>query len=727
MELWGGVECTVNRVGDVFRDQTRLNGHHDRLGDLTLVASLGVRAIRYPVLWERVAPERPDARDWRWSDERLAEIDRLGMRAIVGLLHHGSGPRYTSLLADDFVALFADHARAVAERYPHVIDWTPVNEPLTTARFSALYGTWYPHAREERSFWTALLNQIDATRAAMKAIRQVVPGARLIQTEDLGEVHATPSLAGVAHYYNDRRCMTWDLLTGRVGRDHPLWDWLEGMGLTERLRAIADDPCPPDVIGINHYPTSDRFLDDRAEPDGGALPSVGYHDRTALRVVDPPPPGLSAVLRQAWDRYGLPLAVTESHLGCTREEQARWLWQSWRTCLGLHRDGVDLRALTVWSVFGAVDWDSLITSDRDHYEPGAFDVRGGAPRATAIAQVAALIGAGKDEVDPGDRLHPIVTGAGWWRRDVRLEHPPFAWDGEPASDEEVPTRPILITGATGTLGQALAGACRLRGLSYILTDRSAFPITDADRVARALDLYQPWAVVNAAGWVRVDEAEDEPDACHRANADGAAIVAGACAARGIHCTIFSSDLVFDGRTATPYVEADRVAPLGVYGRGKVAAEARARAASAATLVIRTAAFFSPYDEHNFARAVERALVAGRTIGASAEHVITPTFVPDLARTCLDLVIDGEGGLWHLTNQEALSWLAFGRLVARALDLDPALVVPADARALGWRAERPRYAALGSSRGRMLPSLEDAIARHAAVRGRAPAPLEAALR
>jgi len=201
----------------------RLSGHDDRIDDLAEFAKIGIGTLRYPVLWERVAPHVPHERDWRWSDRRLGELERLGIAPIVGLLHHGSGPSYTSLVDDDFPTLFADYARAVAERYPHVDDWTPINEPLTTARFSALYGHWYPHAADAPSFWRALLNQIDGTRLAMAAIRRVNPNARLIQTEDLGETFAIEPLADVAGYYNHRRWLTWDLLCGRVVPGHPLW------------------------------------------------------------------------------------------------------------------------------------------------------------------------------------------------------------------------------------------------------------------------------------------------------------------------------------------------------------------------------------------------------------------------------------------------------------------------------------------------------------------------
>src|SRR5690349_7435708 len=92
VELWGGHECTVNRVGDAFFDQTVRSGHQARIDDLDRFAALGVKALRYPVLWERVAPERPGTFDWRWTDGRLARLRDLGVRPIAGLLHHGSGP-----------------------------------------------------------------------------------------------------------------------------------------------------------------------------------------------------------------------------------------------------------------------------------------------------------------------------------------------------------------------------------------------------------------------------------------------------------------------------------------------------------------------------------------------------------------------------------------------------------------------------------------------------------
>ena len=96
-------------------------------------------------------------------------------------------------------------AAQVARHYPWVDAFTPVNEPLTTARFSCLYGHWYPHSRHDSASATALLNQCRAIVMSMAAIRQINPAAALVQTEDFGHTHAPPRLAYQAEFENQRR------------------------------------------------------------------------------------------------------------------------------------------------------------------------------------------------------------------------------------------------------------------------------------------------------------------------------------------------------------------------------------------------------------------------------------------------------------------------------------------------------------------------------------------
>ena len=129
------------------------------------------------------------------------------------------------------------------------------------------------------------------------------------------------------------------------------------------------------------------------------------------------------------------------------------------------------------------------------------------------------------------------------------------------------------------------------------------------------------------------------------------------------------------------------------------------------LIVRTGAFFGPVDAWNFLTVALQAISEGRPFQAGADCVVSPTYVPDLADAVLDLLLDGERGLWHLANQGAMSWAELARAGAVAAGLDAALVTSTRIGLLKWRAPRPAYSALGSTRGVVLPSIDDAIARY----------------
>jgi dTDP-4-dehydrorhamnose reductase len=708
LELWGGVECTVNRVGNTFHDQLERSGHARHPEDLDRFAALGLTVLRYPVLWERLPPQGLDRADWSWTDERLERLRSLGLTPIAGLLHHGSGPPTTNLLAPDFPTRLASYAGAVARRYPWINSYTPVNEPLTTARFSALYGHWYPHARDGRSFLRALINQCRAVALSMAAIREVTPTARLVQTEDLGKTFSTGRLTYQAEFENERRWLSFDLLCGRVDRDHALWPWLRRQGISEaELAWFLDHPCPPDTFGLNYYLTSERFLDDRLEhyptSTHGGNGRDRYADVEAVRVRDEGISGPRALLLEVWERYHRPLAVTEVHNGCTREEQVRWLMEVWDAAQGLRRIGVQVQAVTAWALLGTFDWNSLVTRADGHYEPGAFDVRAPVPRATAIARTLRQLSAGRRPD------HPVLDTAGWWRRSRRFAFGARSARPSVPRDDE---RRLLIVGARGSLGQALAHQCEVRGLRYVALDRAALDVTDAGAVEAVLQRHLPWAVVNASGYVRVDDAEREVACCHEINADGPAILTGACRSLGIQLVTYSSDLVFDGQTSQPYTEVSSPEPLNVYGASKLEGERRALAADPRALVIRTSAFFGPWDAHNFVTRGLRELASGEPWLAQDDAVVSPTYLPDLADCSLDLLIDGEAGLWHLANRGAVTWVELARRAAALAGLDPCRVYAVAGPVPGQRAARPRYSALGSVRGWPMPSLDSALTRYA---------------
>lgn len=706
LELWGGIECTVNRVGDRYFDQLTFNGHTARCADLDRVAALGISVLRYPVLWEKVMPDRLGEGRWAWPDERLARLKSLGIRPILTLLHHGSGPRYTSLIDPEFPRQFARYATAVAERYPWVVDYTAINEPLTTARFSGLYGHWYPHGRDAATFVQCLLNQIRATALAMNEIRRVQPRARLILTEDVGQTASTPSLAYQADYENERRWLSMDLLCGRVAAGHPLWQWLRDSGADARLLSqMKEETCPPDVLGLNHYLTSNRYLDENMDAypraSHGGNGRHAYADVEAVRVAHAPQVDRMALLRQMWDRYHRPLAVTESHLFGPREDQLGWLADAWNGALALREAGVDVKAVTAWSLLGTFDWHCMVTRCEGLYEAGAFDVQSGVPRPTAVASMIRAL------ATSGRFRHPVLRGPRWWQRGSRSLYPPVRAAGPSCA---VPRGGVLITGARGTLGRAFAQVCEQRGIGYTSVSRQDLDIADPMSVRAAMDRFTPWAVINTAGYVRVDAAEQDRERCYRDNVLGTAHLAQACAQRGIPYLTFSTDLVFDGQ-ADHFVETSATRPLNYYGITKRDAEAAVRAAGGQGLVIRTSAFFGPWDNHNFVTQALRSLSAGAPMRAADNVWVSPTYVPDLVHAALDLLIDGEHGVWHVANQGAITWADLARTVARLAGLNTDLVQGCPACEMGWLAQRPERGILRSQRGQLLGALDSALARY----------------
>jgi dTDP-4-dehydrorhamnose reductase len=230
-------------------------------------------------------------------------------------------------------------------------------------------------------------------------------------------------------------------------------------------------------------------------------------------------------------------------------------------------------------------------------------------------------------------------------------------------------------------------------------------IGDPASVRTALDRHRPWAVINAAGYVRVADAEREREACFKVNAAGAEIVARAASRLGLPMVNFSSDRVFDGRLGRAYVETDALCPTCTYGESKAEAERRVTEVHPDALIIRSSAFFGPWDQHNFVFGVLRDIAAGRSVALEEpDTVVSPTYVPDLVHATLDLLVDDERGVWHLSNRDETSWSELAERVAAEAGLSwrPRL------RLVGGGG---RNTALSSERSRMMPSLESAISRY----------------
>lgn len=708
MEVWAGIECTINRVGDDYNDQCKQLGHWLRDEDIENIHKLGIRKLRYPILWEHVAPSSLDTCDFSKVDTKLRQLREHKIEPIAGLIHHGSGPSYTSLLDPAFPAKLARYARLVAERYPWIQLYTPVNEPLTTARFSGLYGEWFPHHRNIKSFFTMLVHQIKATVLAMRAIREVNPKAQLLMTDDLGKTLATSRLRYQADYENERRWLSFDLLCGRVDPDHFFYSHLVKAGIAKsEIQWFLDHSRPPDLLGLNHYLLSTRFLDHRLDiypkyTHGGngidRYADVGAVDTGQSDLVPP-----KEIFREAWERYRLPLVLSEVFTGGGREAQMRWLKEIHDSARVLVGEGVDIRAITPWSLLGNYDWISLCTRSDGHYEAGAFDIRARNPRPTAIAEMIRAIAGGEAFA------HPLLERAGYWHEPQRVIFAPSSDQRRPENTAK--TTPLVITGGTGTLGQAFARVCERRGIDYLLLTRKEMDIASAKAVDDALSAIRPWAVINAAGYVRVDEAEKDGDRCRRENVNGPQNLAEYCAERKLPLLTFSSDLVFNGERADPYRESHPVAPLNVYGQAKAEAEKCVLSLHPEALVIRTSAFFGPWDRYNFIRQIENNLREQKSMRMADDAIVSPTYVPDLVWACLDLLADRERGILHLANRGSISWAEWARWVAEQMGLSRNRIVGCSVQNLGWPARRPRYSVLESERVAVMPTFEQALHRY----------------
>lgn len=706
-EIWGGVECTINRVKDEFRDQLEFSGYYTRENDIDLFAGLGIKAFRFPILWERHQPAIDTVIDWGWAESQLAKLQSYNITPIAGLVHHGSGPAFTSLIDDNFPSLLADYAGKVAEKFPFIEYYTPINEPLTTARFSGLYALWYPHHKSDKSFVKMVLNQARGIVLAMQAIRKINPDAKLILTEDLCKVYSTKQMQYQAKFENKRRWLVFDLLCGRFTEKHSLWKYFIKYTDAQTLRFFTENVCPPDIIGANHYITSERFLDHEFQNYPRSV--VGgnrrhrYADVEAVRVNHGQPSGMKVLLRELWDRYKIPIAITEVQMHCHRDEQLRWMRQAWKTCLELQQEGVDVRALTAWSLLGAKGWNTLLTSDGE-YEAGVFDIRGGQPRMTALGKLIGSLANGVEE------KFPFLKEPGWWQRDMRFIKSAERQRLNGHYGACTTSRPLLIIGKTGTLGKAFAKLCELRAISYRLLGRQDVDISDEAQIKHVIDTYKPWAIINAAGFVRVDDAEMEKDVCFMANVTGPENLARVCRQYGIRLMTFSSDLVFDGKKKNPYIESDEVFPLNVYGASKARSETMVLQQCPDALVIRTSAFFGPWDQYNFASHVLNTLEQNQPFVAAHDVHISPTYVPDLVHHALDLLIDEEKHIWHISNTGEISWYELAREVAGRAKLNKKLIQPRPLQKLDLKAPRPPYSVIKSEKGMHLPLLENALER-----------------
>ncbi len=354
-----GVEDTFvpqSRPGERAIDEYELTEHYRHWhSDLGLAREAGATMLRWGIPWHRVNPER-GRWDFEWLDRVMDRFAELQLEPIIDLLHYGTPLWLESEFAHpDYPEVVAEYAATVAERYRGVArSFTPVNEPMIHAQFSGQYGYWPPYLTGQRGLATMVEAIARGFVLTQQAIESALGESAVFVHVDagfryVGAVAAREHSETVA-LMDEQRYLVEDLVTGRVGHDHPLIDWLAENGLSDgALDFFRSNPVMPDVMGVNYYP---RHSTEVFEP--GVHHSGGFGDPRPTR--DDGLEGLRDVLTTYAARYGVPVMLTETCVTGTIAERAEWLDASVAEVVALAAGGLPIAGYTWWPVFDMYEW-----------------------------------------------------------------------------------------------------------------------------------------------------------------------------------------------------------------------------------------------------------------------------------------------------------------------------------------------------------------------------------
>jgi dTDP-4-dehydrorhamnose reductase len=269
-------------------------------------------------------------------------------------------------------------------------------------------------------------------------------------------------------------------------------------------------------------------------------------------------------------------------------------------------------------------------------------------------------------------------------------------------------KPILVVGKSGQLARSIRDSAVLRNVPIVAVGRPELDLENGKGIDRAMAAVEPSAIVNAAAYTAVDQAEAEPARAFGVNCNGAALLADAAARSGIPFVQISTDYIFDGSKWSPYREDDVPLPLNVYGASKLASETAVLNACPGATVIRTSWVYSPYGK-NFVRTMLRISETHPVVRIVDDQHGTPTSAADLAAAILTIVErlrSAKGfedpGIYHLAGEGETSWHGFAAAIFASLACRgrrvPGLqaIQTAD---FPTPARRPKYSCLDSSKAK----------------------------
>ena len=369
-----GIECSNPVVVDeqgrrIRRDLIGECGHYEHWReDLRLVKEMGIPCLRYGLPNHRVHLG-PDRYDWSFADEAMAEIQRLGITPILDLLHFGIPDWMGDFQNPELPLHFSRYAGAVAERYPWVRQYTPVNEIYVAARNSGQDGVWNERLRTERGFVTALKHLVAANIMATKAIVRHRPDALIVQSESAEYTHhvsAAPSHA--VKLRNKLIFLSLDLLYSKAPDADVLMFMLDnGMSREEFMWFMKTAPDGYQVMGNDYYGHNEHLL----LPDGTITEGEDVL-------------GWYLITLRYYHRYYKPVMHTETNIS-EPDRAPVWLWKQFVNVLRMRRDGIPVLGFTWYSLTDQMDWDSQLTQKRGHLNAsGLFDLQR-KPRPVAAA------------------------------------------------------------------------------------------------------------------------------------------------------------------------------------------------------------------------------------------------------------------------------------------------------------------------------------------------------
>ena len=329
--------------------------------DFDLVQELGICFLRYgpPIHTTWLGPGKYD---WSFADVTFQDLLRRNIAPIVDLCHFGVPDWMGNFQNPEFPALFAQYARAFAQRFPWVQLYTPVNEMYICAQFSARYGWWNEQLSGDQPFVTALKYIVKANVLAMQAILEVRPDAIFIQSESSEYFHAeNPAAISPAEIMNAERFLSLDLNYGKRVNSS-MYEFLMDNGMTrDEYHFFIDNRMKRHcIMGNDYYYTNEH----RVAADGSTRASgeiFGYH----------------VITTQYHDRYRLPVMHTETNIwqGANGDEAVNWLWKEWANVLRVRNDGVPMVGFTWYSLTDQVDWDTALRENNGRLNPvGLYDL-----------------------------------------------------------------------------------------------------------------------------------------------------------------------------------------------------------------------------------------------------------------------------------------------------------------------------------------------------------------